>query len=70
MLINETDKFRDKYFLLMNGDAGYLRSKGLMVQPEVSHIDHNITILTMKFLNPATRSKKMDTLMLARIYRP
>ena len=58
------------YYLMTSHQAAWIRSQGMGVEPLVKHIDHNVTTITLKFLNPATRHKKMDTLMLARLVKP
>ena len=59
----------DKYFLLNNKIKDALAKEGYDVKPLITHLDYNITTVQLKFLNPATRLKNCDTLMLARIYR-
>ena len=58
-----------KYFLLNSGQKELLETKGFTVQPFISHTDYNVAKVSLKFLNPATRQQRLDTLMLARIYR-
>ncbi|HEU4471575.1 MAG TPA: glycosyltransferase family 39 protein [Flavisolibacter sp.] len=59
----------DSYFLLSSGQAGELRAKGFAIEPLIQQPDYNVTTVKLKFLNPATRAKNLDTLMLARIRR-
>ncbi|MGZ8545394.1 MAG: hypothetical protein ACXWV0_08865, partial [Flavisolibacter sp.] len=58
------------YYLMTNHQAAWIRSQGMIVEPLVRHIDHNVTTITLKFLRPDTRHKSMDTLMLARLVKP
>ena len=59
----------DKYFLLSSTQVPYLQQQGFEVKPFVSQPDYNVTTIKMNFLNPATREKTLDTLMLAKIYK-
>lgn len=63
------DSTRGKYFLLTGGMIKELRAQGMQVIPVASHVDYNVTTLKLKFLNPTTRSTKLDTLMLATLKR-
>ena len=60
---------KDKYFFLSLSDRNVLQQQGYRVEPLVSQRDYNIAKVSLKFLNPAGREKRLDTLMLARIYR-
>ena len=60
---------RDKYFLLNKGDRNKLQEMGYRIEPVISQVDYNVARLNLRFLNPATREKKLDTLLLARIYK-
>jgi len=40
------------------------------VQPVASHVDYNVSTVSLKFLNPATRAERLDTLLLAKVQRP
>ena len=60
---------RDHFFLLNRGDRKTLEEKGFRVEPVISHRDYNVAKVSLKFLNIATREKRLDTLMLARIYK-
>jgi 4-amino-4-deoxy-L-arabinose transferase-like glycosyltransferase len=60
---------RDKYYLLNRGDRNKLQEKGYRFEPVISQVDYNVARLNLKFLNPKTREKKLDTLILARIYK-
>lgn len=62
-------KTDSSFFLMTTGIANDLRSKGYNIVPIASHVDFNVSTLKLKFLNPATRASKLDTLMLTRIYR-
>ena len=68
--VEQYEVWKDKYFLMSNHQADFIRSKGLQVEPVASHIDHNVTTITLKFLNPQKRNENLDTLMLAKIYKP
>lgn len=60
---------KDKYFFLSRSDRNALQQQGYRVEPLVSQRDYNIAKVSLKFLNPTGREKRLDTLMLARIYR-
>jgi len=60
---------KDKYFLISNQIKDYLIPRGYRIVPLVSHLDYNVTTVQLKFLNPTTRVKNCDTLMLAKIYK-
>jgi 4-amino-4-deoxy-L-arabinose transferase-like glycosyltransferase len=57
----------DKFILLSGTQRKYLEERGFEVQPLVSHVDYNVTTVKFKFLNPQTREKTFDTLMLAKV---
>jgi len=59
---------KDKYFLLTSGMARELEAEGFEVKPEFTHVDYNVTIIKLKFLNAHTRLQQCDSLMLAHIY--
>jgi len=58
---------QDKYFLLTSKLARESLTDSFNVIPIVSQVDYNVTTMKLKFLNPKTRSTKLDTLMLAKI---
>jgi 4-amino-4-deoxy-L-arabinose transferase-like glycosyltransferase len=58
-----------KYFVLTAGMANYIRSQGFTIDPLAKHPDYNVARMKLKFLNPATRDKQMDTLMLVRLIK-
>lgn len=60
---------KDKYFFLSRADKNALQQQGYKVEPVISQADYNVAKVGLKFLNPAGREKRLDTLMLARIYR-
>ena len=60
---------KDKYYLLNRGDKNKLQEKGYRFEPVISQPDYNVARLNLRFLNPTTREKKLDTLILARIYK-
>lgn len=59
----------DKYFLINKRDKDSLQLKGYRVDPIISQPDYNVARIKLKFLNPATRASKLDSLFLARIYK-
>jgi 4-amino-4-deoxy-L-arabinose transferase-like glycosyltransferase len=61
---------KEKYFLISNAIKDFLTVRGYDVKPVISHLDYNVATVQLKFLNPATRLKNCDTLMLAKIYKP
>src|SRR5688572_3296221 len=69
IFLKQYPAIKDKYFLLNNKIKDVLAKEGYDVKPVISHLDYNVTTVQLKFLNPATRIKNCDTLMLARIYR-
>lgn len=58
------------YFIMDAGQKAQLTAHGFAVQPVVSHVDYNVSTITFKFLNPKTRAQKLDTLLLAKVYKP
>ena len=69
IFLKQYPTMKDKYFFLNNKIRDVLTKEGYDVKPVISHIDYNVTTVQLKFLNPPTRIKNCDTLMLARIYR-
>lgn len=71
--LDEFDKnypqLKDKYFFMNRADKKALQQKGYRVEPVVSHADYNVAKVSLKFLNPASREKRLDTLVLAKIYQ-
>ena len=59
-----------KYFLIANWKKRQLVDSGYLVEPIVQTLDYNVATVQLKFLNPATRIKNCDTIMLAKIYKP
>jgi hypothetical protein len=70
IFLKEYPGMRNKYFLISNEIKDYLTGKGYNVKPVIGHLDYNVTTVQLKFLNPATRIKNCDTLMLAKIDKP
>ena len=62
-------QLKDKYFLLSSTQVDYIEAQGFEVMPHVTQPDYNVTTIKMNFLNPTTREKTLDTLMLAKIYK-
>jgi len=60
---------RDHFFLMNRGERKILEEKGFRIEPVISQRDYNVAKVSLKFLNTATRDKRLDTLMLARIYK-
>ena len=69
LFLEEYPEMKNKYFLISNQIKDYLISRGYRIEPVISHLDYNVTTVQLKFLNPATRLKNCDTLMLAKIYK-
>jgi 4-amino-4-deoxy-L-arabinose transferase-like glycosyltransferase len=73
LLIEELEKnqshLKNNYFLINKGQGYELQQKGFKIEPVVSQKDYNIAKVSLKFLNPATRIKRLDTLLLAKIYK-
>ncbi len=59
---------KENYFLLSRDNRNTLMEQGFRVEPIISVKDYNVAKVSYKFLNPATRGQRMDTLMLAKIY--
>ena len=62
-------QLKDKYFLLSSTQVDYVEAQGFEVKPFVVQQDYNVTTIKLNFLNPSTREKTLDTLMLAKIYK-
>ena len=58
-----------KYFLVNRGDRDLLLQRGYKIDTVISQPDYNVAKVSLKFLNPSSREKRLDTLMLVRIYR-
>jgi len=73
ILIEELEKnhsnLKSNYFLLNMGQRNELQQKGFKIEPVISQKDYNVAKVSLKFLNPATRIKRLDTLILAKIYK-
>ncbi|MGZ8539548.1 MAG: ArnT family glycosyltransferase [Chitinophagaceae bacterium] len=71
--LDEFDKnyplLRDKYFFMNRADKRALQQNGYRVESVVNHVDYNVAKVSLKFLNPASREKRFDTLVLAKVYR-
>lgn len=65
----EYPQLKNKYFLLSNWHRQDLESRGYRVLPVISRPDYNVAKVSLKFLNSSTRQSKLDTLMLARVYK-
>ena len=63
------DQLKDNYFLLTRSFRDHLDRVGFRVEPLISQPDYNVATIRLSFLNPATRTERADTLMLARVYR-
>jgi 4-amino-4-deoxy-L-arabinose transferase-like glycosyltransferase len=59
----------DHFFLMNRGERKTLEEKGFRIEPVVIQRDYNVAKVSLKFLNMATREKRLDTLMLAKIYK-
>jgi 4-amino-4-deoxy-L-arabinose transferase-like glycosyltransferase len=70
IFLEEYPGMKNKYFLITNEIKDYLAARGYNVKPVISHLDYNVTTVQLKFLDPATRIKNCDTLMLAKIDKP
>jgi len=58
----------DKYFINNKKDKDSLQSNGYRVEAIISQPDYNVARIKLKFLNPATRASKLDSLFLVKIY--
>lgn len=71
--LDEIDKkyplLNKKYFLVNRNNRNALLEQGYKVEAVVSQPDFNVAKVSLKFLNPSSREKRLDTLMLVRIYR-
>ena len=68
-VVNKFDSLSEKYFLMNQYHANHFREQGFIVEDVATHADHNVTTITLKFLNPETRQVR-DSLILARLSRP
>jgi len=68
-LVHDDSTTRGHFFLMNNGDRKILEEKGFRIEPIISQRDYNVAKVSLKFLNTATREKRLDTLMLARIHK-
>ncbi|MEO8404614.1 MAG: glycosyltransferase family 39 protein [Chitinophagaceae bacterium] len=66
-LAQKLPAMKDKYFLLGSPMARGLETDSFIVRPVAIHTDYNVARMKLKFLNPKTRMKLCDTLMLAQI---
>jgi 4-amino-4-deoxy-L-arabinose transferase-like glycosyltransferase len=57
----------NKYFLIGSKMARESLSDSFIIKPVIQTPDYNVTTMKLKFLNPKTRSNKLDTLMLVQI---
>jgi len=60
---------KDKYFFISRADRNALQSRGYRIEAVISQPDYNVAKVSLTFLNPASREKRLDTLMLAKIFR-
>jgi len=60
---------KDNYFLINRDNRNKLQEQGFRVEPVIGQKDYNVAKVSLKFLNPASREKRMDTLMLVKIYK-
>jgi 4-amino-4-deoxy-L-arabinose transferase-like glycosyltransferase len=67
-VVDRFNDLSDKYFLMNHYHADFFREHGFLVNDTASHVDHNVTTITLKFLNPQTRQTN-DTLILAKLQR-
>ena len=68
-LVQNDSMTRDHFFLMNLGERKILEEKGFRIEPVISQRDYNVAKVSLKFLNMATREKKLDTLMIARVYK-
>lgn len=66
-LLKNDSLLQDHYFILNNQQKTAITAAGFTVKPVVSHVDYNVSTVSLKFLNSATRAQRLDTLMLATI---
>jgi len=67
-LKNNYQQIKQNYFLVNRDNKNKLQAEGFRVETVISQKDYNVAKVSLKFLNPSTREKKMDTLMLVKIY--
>ena len=58
-----------KYLLVNRGDRDLLLQRGYKIDTVISQPDYNVAKVSLKFLNPSSREKRLDTLMLVQLYR-
>jgi hypothetical protein len=68
-LVQNDSMTRDHFFLMNLGERKILEEKGFRIEPVISQRDYNVAKVSLKFLNMATREKKLDTLMIAKVYK-
>lgn len=69
LMKEQYDSLKGNIFLINTPVANQLISDGFRLDTIVSQPDYNVSTMKLKFLNPSTRWSRVDTLMLARIYR-
>jgi 4-amino-4-deoxy-L-arabinose transferase-like glycosyltransferase len=62
-------QLQDKYFIMSQRDKNVLQEKGYRIDPIISQQDYNVAKVSLRFLNPVSREKRLDTLMLTKIHR-
>lgn len=67
-LKKEYPQIKESYFLINRDIRNQIEEQGFIVKPIISVKDYNVAKVSLKFLNPATRFQRMDTLMLVKIY--
>ncbi|MET0636341.1 MAG: glycosyltransferase family 39 protein [Chitinophagaceae bacterium] len=69
LMKQQYDSLKENIFLINTPVANQLIADGFKLDTIVSHPDYNVSTMKLKFLNPSTRISKVDTIMLARIYK-
>ncbi len=67
LMTHYTPLLRETRFLLTTEMKRKLEANGFSVQPELTHINYQVSKVQLKFLNERTRTASCDSLMLARI---
>jgi 4-amino-4-deoxy-L-arabinose transferase-like glycosyltransferase len=68
-LLKDFSLLKDNYFLLNKAQRDELQNLGYRVETVVSQKDYNVAKVSLRFLNPDTRVRRLDTLMLAKIHK-
>jgi 4-amino-4-deoxy-L-arabinose transferase-like glycosyltransferase len=63
-------QFRNNYLLLSDEFINQLKQDSFVIEPVITRPDYNVSTVDIKFLNPKCRASQLETLMLAKVYKP